>query len=97
MKSKGIAYLLWFFLGVFSAHRFYLKKYGTAILYLLTFQLLGIGWIFDLCELGRMVESYNLKRGYYGPIRGLNQNVFVNVDAGNKQPQPFLKEQPIAS
>lgn len=48
MKSKGVAYLLWFFLGIFSAHRFYLEKIGSGILYLLTFQLFGIGWIIDL-------------------------------------------------
>ena len=95
MKSKGIAYLLWFFLGVFSAHRLYLKKYRTAILYLLTFQLLGIGWLIDLFDLGRMVDKYNLIHGYYGPRQ--NQNVFVNVHSGNKQPKPSLKEQPIAS
>ena len=69
MKSKVVAYILWFFLGVFSAHRFYLKKYGTAIFYLLTFQLLGIVWVFDLFFLGGMVDRYNLMHGYYGPIK----------------------------
>lgn len=97
MKSKSIAYLLWFFLGIFSAHRFYLKKYGTAIFYLLTLQLLGIGWVFDLFELSKMVDRYNLKHGYYGPIRGLNQNVFYNENTVNEQPQPSLKEHSIAS
>ncbi len=29
-KSSGVAYLLWFFLGGFSAHRFYLGQPGTA-------------------------------------------------------------------
>ncbi|MBS0562937.1 MAG: TM2 domain-containing protein [Proteobacteria bacterium] len=29
-KSAGVAYLLWFFLGGFSAHRFYLGKPGVA-------------------------------------------------------------------
>jgi TM2 domain-containing membrane protein YozV len=60
-KSKTVAYLLWFFLGGFSAHRFYLGKIGTAILYLLTAQLLGIGWIIDLFILGGMVDNYNNK------------------------------------
>jgi TM2 domain-containing membrane protein YozV len=97
MKSKNIAYLLWFFLGIFSAHRFYLKKYGTAIFYLLTLQLVGIGWIFDLFELGRMVDRYNLKRGYYGPINGLNKSSIVDLNEGNKQPKLSYKEQQIAS
>jgi len=97
MKSKGIAYLLWFFFGIFSAHRFYLKKYGSAIFYLLTFQIIGIGWVFDLFELGKMVDRYNLIHGHYGPVNGLKQKVFVNRKIGNKQPQPSLKEQQMAS
>lgn len=28
-KTVGIAYLLWFFLGIFGAHRFYLGESGT--------------------------------------------------------------------
>jgi TM2 domain-containing membrane protein YozV len=59
MKSKGVAYLLWFFLGWLSAHRFYLGKVGSGILYLLTGQLFGIGWIIDLFILGGMVDNYN--------------------------------------
>ncbi|NOZ35910.1 MAG: TM2 domain-containing protein [Chlorobi bacterium] len=62
MKSKTTAYLLWFFLGIVSAHRFYLGKYGSAILYLLTLQLAGIGWIVDLFLLGGMVEQKNTKK-----------------------------------
>lgn len=61
MKSKLSAYLLWFFLGGFSAHRFYLGKIGSAIIYLITFQLFGLGWIIDLFILGNMVDTYNLK------------------------------------
>lgn len=97
MRSKVVAYLLWFFFGIFSAHRFYLKKYGTAIFYLLTLQLFGIGWIYDAFELGRMVERYNLMRGYYGPIKGLNQNVFVSVNKEKRQALSSVKERRIAS
>ena len=81
MKSKGVAYLLWFFLGMFSAHRFYLGKVGSGILYLLTGQLLGIGWIIDLFILGGMVDKYNLMHGFIVPNGGhINQNVVVNVN-----------------
>jgi TM2 domain-containing membrane protein YozV len=60
MKTKGGAYFLWFFLGFFSAHRFYLGKTCSAILYLVTGQLFGIGWIIDLFLLSGMVERYNI-------------------------------------
>lgn len=30
-KGVGVAYLLWLFLGGFGAHRFYMKRTGTAI------------------------------------------------------------------
>jgi TM2 domain-containing membrane protein YozV len=61
MKSKIATYFLWFFLGIFSAHRFYLGKIGSGILYLLTGQLLGIGWVIDFFLIDGMVERYNLE------------------------------------
>lgn len=64
MKSKRIAYLLWFFLGIFSVHRFYLGKVGAGILYLLTGQLFGVGWLIDLFILNEMVDKYNLRHGF---------------------------------
>ncbi len=41
-KEAGVAYLLWFFVGGFGAHRFYLGATGTAVAQLL---LLLLGWI----------------------------------------------------
>ena len=71
MKSKLLAYILWFFLGFFSMHRFYLGKVASGILYLITFQLFGVGWLIDALRLGDMVDNYNnerrieqLERGY---------------------------------
>ncbi|MCB2379289.1 NINE protein [Hymenobacter sp. BT635] len=61
MKSKVVAYLLWFFFGWLSLHRFYLGKVGSGIVYLLTGQLLGVGWIIDLFLLSGMVDNYNNK------------------------------------
>jgi TM2 domain-containing membrane protein YozV len=47
-KSRLAAALLCFFLGVFGAHRFYLKKTGTALLMILTLGGLGIWTLVDL-------------------------------------------------
>jgi len=41
-----VAYLLWFFLWIFSGHRFYLRRPGTAILQILSyFILIGFVWL----------------------------------------------------
>lgn len=40
-KSTGVAYLLWFFLGGFGGHRFYLGKTGTAVT-MLIITLIGV-------------------------------------------------------
>jgi hypothetical protein len=66
MKSKTTAYLLWLFLGLLGAHKFYLKKTGMGILYLFTAGLFFIGWIIDLFTLGRQVDQHN-KNSPSGP------------------------------
>lgn len=47
-KTKLVAGLLCFFLGVLGVHRFYTGHIGMGILYLLTGGLLGIGALVDL-------------------------------------------------
>lgn len=46
-KSRLVAFLLCYIFGMFGAHRFYVGKKGTAILYILTFGLFGIGLLID--------------------------------------------------
>lgn len=59
MKSKSTAYILWFFLGMFGVHKFYLNKAGMGVLYLFTGGIFGIGWFIDLFTLGNQVDTYN--------------------------------------
>ena len=47
-KSRTIALILCFFLGIYGAHRFYTGKIGSGILYICTVGVFGIGWIVDL-------------------------------------------------
>ncbi len=55
----SVAWVLMLFLGVFGAHRFYMGKMGTGILYLLTFGLLGFGVLYDLFTLNGQVSERN--------------------------------------
>jgi len=50
-KSTGVAYLLWFFLGGFGGHRFYLGKTGTAAVQLVI-TLIGCFTLFPLIITG---------------------------------------------
>jgi len=47
-KEKLPAFLLCLFLGALGAHRFYVGKIGTGILWLFTGGLFGIGWLIDI-------------------------------------------------
>jgi TM2 domain-containing membrane protein YozV len=96
MKSKTTAYLLWFFLGWLSAHRFYLGKTGSAIFYLFTLQLFGIGWIIDLFLISGMVDQYNAiyGRGSGGGNVNTNMNnIVVNVGDSTQNNKPDIHQQ----
>jgi TM2 domain-containing membrane protein YozV len=71
-KSTGAAYLLWFFLGGFGAHRFYLGQTGTAITQLLLcvlgwlplfigWMILGVWWLIDAFLIPGIIEEQNMK------------------------------------
>ncbi|MCP9291759.1 TM2 domain-containing protein [Gracilimonas sediminicola] len=61
-KSKGKAYLFWLvgFFGILGFHRFYLGRTGTGIGWLLTGGLMGLGALYDLFALSKMVEEQNM-------------------------------------
>lgn len=66
MYSTGIAYLLWLISGVgaLGFHRFYLGKFGTGLLFMVTGGLGGIGSFYDLLTLPMQVREANLRLAY---------------------------------
>lgn len=58
-KSKGIAYLLWFFFGCIGGHRFYSRNYVRAIFMILTLGGLGFWAFFDVFVIGSRIEDLN--------------------------------------
>src|SRR2546427_12938178 len=47
-RSRGVAFLLSFFGGIFGLHRFYVDKPRTAIAMLVTFGGCGVWYLYDL-------------------------------------------------
>lgn len=60
-KSFGVAILLWLFLGLFGAHRFYLGFWKSGLVRLFTLNFLGIGWLIDSIL---VVHLYNERDGW---------------------------------
>lgn len=58
-KSSGVAWVLFLFLGGFSAHRFYLGQTSRAVLQLFTLQYLGVAIFIDLFTLNREIRKVN--------------------------------------
>ena len=54
-----VAWILLTFLGVFGAHRFYMGKWISGIVWLLTGGLLLMGWLYDLWTLNGQVSAVN--------------------------------------
>lgn len=55
----SVAWILLTFLGYFGVHRFYLQKWFTGLLWLVTVGLFGVGWLYDLWTLNEQVDEYN--------------------------------------
>lgn len=76
-KSVATAYLIWFFLGWFGVHKYYLGSPGSGTLYLvltlfglltcllliglLPLSLVGLGWLVDAFTLTGQVDEANIK------------------------------------
>jgi len=55
-KNYDLAWVLLTFFGLFGLHRFYMGKWFTGVLYLLTGGLLGLGYIYDYWTLNEQVD-----------------------------------------
>jgi len=58
----SVAWLLLTFLGFFGIHRFYMGKWLTGILYLLTGGLFLIGYLYDYWTLNSQISEINTRR-----------------------------------
>lgn len=54
-----LAWVLLTFLGVFGVHRFYLGKWATGLLYLLTGGVFGLGILYDYWTLNDTISDRN--------------------------------------
>ena len=56
-----ISWILLTFLGLLGIHRFYMEKWASGIIYLLTGALFGLGWLYDLWTLNGQVNAINTR------------------------------------
>ncbi|MBM9511670.1 NINE protein [Desulfogranum marinum] len=54
-----VAWLLLVFLGLFGIHRMYMGKWFTGIIYLLTFGIFGLGYIYDMWTINDQITVLN--------------------------------------
>src|SRR5512137_2851443 len=57
--NYSVAWILLTFLGAFGIHRFYLGKWVTGLLYLLTLGLFGLGYLYDYWTLNSQISERN--------------------------------------
>ena len=78
MKSVGVAYLLLIFLAFVGAHRFYVGKPLSAILFILTLGGFGFWWFIDIFLIPGMVRESNIVNGLYARAQPTTINVIQN-------------------
>lgn len=84
MKSTGVAYLFWIVggLGLLGLHRFYLGRWVTGLVWLLTGGCCVVGALVDLFALPSLVRVENLAR--------LLLRQAASTPAGSPLPRPSL-------
>ncbi len=63
-----VAWILLTYLGVFGVHRFYLGKWATGLLYLVTGGGFLIGVVYDFCTLNTQISGINLEENSRGGV-----------------------------
>lgn len=58
-KNYSLSWILLTFLGIFGVHRFYLEKWLSGLLWLLTGGLFLLGWLYDLWTLNEQIDEVN--------------------------------------
>ena len=93
MYKEGLGYALWalFFLGLAGVHRIYLGKYGTGIIWMLTFGLFGVGQFVDLFRMKSLIMDANIREGYLPHPRYARQ--LVSAEPRGGKPEPTLTQQ----
>lgn len=88
MYKDGIGFGLWmlFVFGLAGVHRIYLGKYGTGILWLLTWGLFGIGQFVDLFRMKALVREANVREGYLPHPRQMKQMGVGSAPAAARLP-----------
>lgn len=60
-KDYNVTWILLTFLGIFGIHRFYMEKWLTGLLYLVTGGLFLIGIIYDYWTLNQQIDEINTR------------------------------------
>ena len=61
--NYNLSWVLLTFLGWLGIHRFYMGKWVTGLIYLLTVGLFGIGIVYDWCTLNDQIDELHRERG----------------------------------
>jgi TM2 domain-containing membrane protein YozV len=87
MCELWIAYLLWAVggCGTLGLHRFYMRKFGTGILWLCSGGMCMIGALYDLVTMRRQVAEANFRLGYQNQQAQLAYQFAVSPSAGKEK------------
>ena len=82
MASVTVAYVLWFFFGIFGVHHFYLKRDRHAFVWWATLGgVFGLGWIRDFWRIPDYVKEANEDEDSYVSD---NDNYYWSRDASRE-------------